>query len=71
MEFSPINSRILAKMGIPPLCQDESPPNAATPEMSLGVVQGWRGGGIGSRLLDVVQCVMCVRCKVSHSCHIP
>ena len=28
--------------------------NAATPELAMGVMQGWRGCGIGSRLLDAL-----------------
>ena len=28
--------------------------DAATPELSMGVVRGWRGRGIGSRLLDAL-----------------
>ena len=28
--------------------------DAATPELSMGVVQAWRGRGVGSRLLDAL-----------------
>lgn len=28
--------------------------DAATPELAMGVVEGWRGRGIGSRLLDTL-----------------
>lgn len=28
--------------------------DAVTPELSMGVVRAWRGGGIGSRLLDAL-----------------
>lgn len=33
--------------------------DAATPELSMGVVQAWRGRGVGSRLLDALLAAGC------------